>query len=196
MFDPPSNCSQTKTWLVLNSWHIALLLLPLLRDWVMLQHFPIFKCWPLLRELRLPFVKDRPRAQASLDGQRGVLESMPKSPHVRGARGCWLTTRSSHEQGVDGKDGQVRERVWVLVTAGLVSAPCSCSANKKRLKFPPWFSLPECIPGKSCEWNWINWSCVEVAVKANAVAEGVTCVYMKLSLVALLICSELTPPLF
>lgn len=75
---------------------------------------------------------------------------MPKSPHVQGASGCWLTTPSSHEQGVDGKDGQVRERVWVLVTAGLVSAPCSCSANKKRLLLS---TLPKFIPPTSCEWN-------------------------------------------
>lgn len=66
---------------------------------------------------------------------------MPKSPHVQGARGCWLTTPSSHEQGVNGKDGQSRERVWVLVTAGLVSAPCSCSAHEKRPYFPPSVSL-------------------------------------------------------
>lgn len=64
---------------------------------------------------------------------------MPKSPHLQGARGCWLTTPSSHEQGVNGKDGQSRERVWVLVTAGLVSAPCSCSAHKKDLTFRPLF---------------------------------------------------------
>lgn len=43
----------------------------------------------------------------------------------------------SHEQGVDGKDVQVRDRVWALVTVGLVRAPCSCSANTKIFTFPP-----------------------------------------------------------
>ncbi len=84
-----------------------------------------------------------PELRPSLDGQRRVFGSVPKSPHVQGVGGCWLTTPSSHEQGVDGKDGQVREGVWALATAGLVSAPCSCSANKKKktllstLHFPP-----------------------------------------------------------
>lgn len=78
-----------------------------------------------------------------------------RSPRVQeGAGGCWLTTPSSHEQGVDGKDGQVRERVWALVTAGLVSAPCSCSADKKRLStFQPSLNL---IRGKNCARNWMN----------------------------------------
>lgn len=82
------------------------------------------------------------------------------------------------------------------MTAGLLSAPCSCSANTKLFTFPPSVFLPKCIRGTSCEWNWIKWRCVGEAVKANAVAEGVTDVYKKLSLVALLICSELTLSLF
>lgn len=65
-----------------------------------------------------------------------------------------MTTPSSLEQGVDGKDGQVRERVRALVTAGLVSAPCSCSADKKRLStFQPSLNL---FRGKNCARNWMN----------------------------------------
>lgn len=63
-----------------------------------------------------------------------------RAPMFKEPRGCWLTTPSSHGQGVAGKDGQVRVRVWALVTAGLVRAPCSCGANKKgftfQLQFP------------------------------------------------------------
>lgn len=161
-FDPPSSYSQTQTWLVLNSWHIVLLLLSLLRDWVILLHFPRFL---MLAFTLLSFSSHSSRAdpelRPSLDGRRGVLGSTPNSPHVQGARGCWLTTPSSHEQGLDGKDGQVGERVWVLVTAVLMSAPCSCSANKKKKKkftFTPPFPFLKWFSGNSSEWNWINWS--------------------------------------
>lgn len=95
---------------------------------------------------------------------------------------------SRGSMGKMGRSEKEFEFLWLL-------HPAAAVLRKKRLYFPPSVSLPKFILETSCEWNWINWSRAE-AMKANAVAEGVTRVYMKLSLVALLICSELTLPLF
>lgn len=66
--------------------------------------------------------------------------------------------------------------------------PAAAVLTKKTLFSTP--SLSQCMLGKCSEWNRTTWSCVEVATKANAVAKFVSRVYVKLSLVALLICPE------
>lgn len=76
------NFSQNKSSLVFKPLTHIPLWLSLFSDWVIPQHSPHFIS---LLELRLPFIKDRPGAQASLDGQTGVLGSVPESPHVQGA---------------------------------------------------------------------------------------------------------------
>lgn len=124
-----------------------------------------FQYWPLLLELQLPFIKDRPGARASLDGQTGVLGSVPKSPHVQGAMGWGLgvlidNTQQPWAWGVTGKDGQSAEGAWVLVTFGcMVSAPCSCKRSQRNGTV----SLTGFISERGREWNWITWSSVQVA---------------------------------
>lgn len=138
----------------------------------MLQHAPpsfFFQSWPLLLELQLPFIKDRPGARASLDGQTGVLGSVPKSPHVQGAMGwgwgwcwgCWLTTPSSHEhEGSLAKmDSRRKEREFLWLLGAWWARHCSCKRSQRNGTV----SHSGFIWEKGCKWNWITWSCVQVA---------------------------------